>query len=104
MRLVFERQHRNRWPSAVRYSEETNSFYPESPSARRDADERSILWKGYQSAWQHRQQELDAARLDVERLRLSLEELACLGNGDRYGNSIGNEIAIKALAAQQENG
>jgi len=28
----------------------------------------------------------------------ALEKLARLGNGDRYGNSIGNEIAIDAIA------
>lgn len=27
----------------------------------------------------------------------ALEKLACLGNGDTYGNSIGNQIAIDAL-------
>lgn len=30
-------------------------------------------------------------------MRAALLELACLGNGDRYGNSIGNDIAIRAL-------
>ena len=31
------------------------------------------------------------------RYRAALEELACLGNGDAWGNSIGNCIAQKAL-------
>jgi hypothetical protein len=35
-------------------------------------------------------------------LRGYLEQLACLGNGDQYGNSIGNDIAIKALAATDD--
>ena len=29
----------------------------------------------------------------------ALRKLSCLGNGDRPGNSIGNEIAREALAA-----
>lgn len=39
----------------------------------------------------------DAQRDKIKRLREVLEKLAKLGNGDRYGNSIGNEIARKAL-------
>jgi hypothetical protein len=39
----------------------------------------------------------DALRAEVERLRGALEKLARLGNGDRYGNSTGNQIAIAAL-------
>lgn len=31
------------------------------------------------------------------RYRKALRKLACLGNGDRPGNSIGNQIAIDAL-------
>ena len=34
-----------------------------------------------------------------ERYREALDKLAKLGNGDRYGNSVGNEIAIRALNA-----
>lgn len=30
--------------------------------------------------------------------RAALEKLACLGNGNAHGNSIGNDIAIAALA------
>jgi hypothetical protein len=41
--------------------------------------------------------EIDALRAEVERLRGALEKLARLGNGDRYGNSTGNQIAIAAL-------
>ncbi len=32
-------------------------------------------------------------------LREYLEQLACLGNGTRHGNSVGNVLAIDALAA-----
>jgi len=35
-----------------------------------------------------------------DRLREALEKLARLGNGDQYGNSIGNDIARQALGAQ----
>jgi len=34
---------------------------------------------------------------DNQRLREALEKLARLGNGEHYGNSIGNQIAIAAL-------
>ena len=33
----------------------------------------------------------------------ALDKLAKLGNGDRYGNSIGNDIAIQALALTPNN-
>ena len=32
----------------------------------------------------------------------TLEKLACLGNGQTYGNSIGNNIAMNAIAAIKE--
>ena len=34
---------------------------------------------------------------DRDALKAALEKLACLGNGDSYGNSIGNCIAQEAL-------
>lgn len=48
---------------------------------------------------------LVARRLERDRAALmaALEKLAKLGNGDHYGNSDGNEIAKKALAAAHEN-
>jgi hypothetical protein len=36
-----------------------------------------------------------------DRYREALERLAKLGNGDRYGNSIGNEIAREALKEKE---
>ena len=42
--------------------------------------------------------QLAAAQADNLRLREALERLACLGNGDEYGNSTGNVLALKALA------
>jgi len=38
----------------------------------------------------------------VEEMREALHKLAKLGNGDQYGNSIGNEIARAALKALEE--
>ncbi len=38
---------------------------------------------------------------EIAKLREYLHELACLGNGDIYGNSIGNCLAIEALATPQ---
>jgi hypothetical protein len=37
---------------------------------------------------------------DAERYRAALIKLSCLGNGDRPGNSEGNEIAIAALRGE----
>ena len=47
-----------------------------------------------------RQQEQQLAALaeQNEKLRKVLLRLACLGNGDQYGNSIGNCIAQEALS------
>ena len=39
---------------------------------------------------------------EIEVYREALEKLARLGNGDSYGNSIGNGIAIDALRKAQE--
>ena len=39
-----------------------------------------------------------------ERLREALEKLARLGNGDQYGNSIGNEIAQQAIKQTEPGG
>ena len=39
----------------------------------------------------------------VDELVEALERLARLGNGDNYGNSIGNEIARAALAKLEES-
>jgi regulator of replication initiation timing len=50
------------------------------------------------------QVEADALAAENKVLRESLERLACLGNGDRHGNSIGNEIAIAALTKEATNG
>ena len=47
---------------------------------------------------------LDALELSHSRervLRDALEKLARLGNGDRYGNSVGNEIAQDALKQEE---
>jgi hypothetical protein len=49
-------------------------------------------WEGYLAACQKRQEEID-------KLREALEQLACLGNGDKWGNSHGNTIAQQALKA-----
>ncbi|HQU12563.1 MAG TPA: hypothetical protein PLV07_13380 [Acidiphilium sp.] len=43
------------------------------------------------------QARVEAAEAENARLREALEKLARLGNGDHYGNSIGNEIARAAL-------
>jgi len=42
--------------------------------------------------------QLAASEARAERYRSALVVLACLGNGDRYGNSEGNAIARVALA------
>ena len=42
--------------------------------------------------------QLTEVQAENEALREALEKLSRLGNGDQYGNSIGNEIARAALA------
>ena len=37
---------------------------------------------------------------EVEQYRAALEKLACLGNGDAWGNSIGNCMAQEALQSK----
>ena len=44
-----------------------------------------------------------ALEAEIVRLREALRKLACLGNGDSYGNSTGNCIAQEALAATPES-
>ena len=46
--------------------------------------------------------ELAASQAREQQLREALRKLACLGNGDSYGNSIGNCIAQEALAKINE--
>ena len=49
--------------------------------------------------------ELETKTLTDEKIEVykeALEKLARLGNGDEYGNSIGNDIAIDALRKAQE--
>ena len=55
--------------------------------------ERDAIKKEWEKAYEI------AMRIKAERdkLKAALEKLACLGNGDAYGNSIGNCIAQEAL-------
>ena len=48
------------------------------------------------------QEQIDVLKAQVNCLRDALEQLARLGNGEQYGNSVGNTIAIKALEATPE--
>ena len=48
------------------------------------------------------QEEGEALKLRVARLVDTLHKLACLGNGDNYGNSIGNTMAQDALSAEAD--
>ena len=47
-------------------------------------------------------QQLADSQKQVNTARDYLERLACLGNGDRHGNSNGNCLAIEALAATND--
>ena len=44
------------------------------------------------------QQQLAAQELVIQQLRDALEKIACVGNGNTHGNSVGNCLAIEALA------
>ena len=50
------------------------------------------------SEWEKMQEQLAALAEQNEKMRKVLLRLACLGNGDQYGNSIGNCIAQEALS------
>ena len=43
--------------------------------------------------------EIESLKASVYGVREYLEKLACLGNGTRHGNSVGNVLAIEALDA-----
>ncbi len=51
------------------------------------------------SEWEKMQEQLAALEEQNEKMRKVLLRLACLGNGDQYGNSIGNCIAQEALSS-----
>ena len=51
-----------------------------------------------QSEWEKMQEQLATLAEQNEKMRKVLLRLACLGNGDQYGNSIGNCIAQEALS------
>ena len=44
------------------------------------------------------QHQLAAQELVIQQLRDALEKIACIGNGNTHGNSVGNCLAIEALA------
>lgn len=47
--------------------------------------------------------EVERLNAQVAMLRESMEQLARLGNGDKYGNSIGNHIAQSSLAISESD-
>ena len=51
------------------------------------------------SEWEKMQEQLAALAEQNTKMRKVLLRLACLGNGDQYGNSIGNCIAQEALSS-----
>ena len=56
--------------------------------------------EGYVPLYTHPAKTLTDEKIEV--YKEALEKLARLGNGDEYGNSIGNDIAIDALRKAQE--
>ena len=58
-------------------------------------------WEGNRISQAEQDEERDALQAEIERLRDALERLACLGNGDRPGNSDGNVIAQQALTGKE---
>jgi len=57
-------------------------------------------WKSYINGYPD---DIPYIRADlVDGLVEALEQLAKLGNGDQYGNSVGNEIARAALAKLED--
>ena len=60
------------------------------------------LQRGYNELDKRHREEVEALNLRVARLVDTLHKLACLGNGDNYGNSIGNTMAQDALSAEAD--
>lgn len=56
----------------------------------------------WRKRWASERYEVEQLKAQVNCLREVLKQLAKLGNGDKYGNSIGNTIAINALAKTPE--
>lgn len=80
--------------------------YPISAAELRLLDDDSYAWCKRSHMWMN---EYAKAAKEVNRLAAlnaelveALEKLARLGNGDQYGNSIGNDIAKAALAKAKE--
>lgn len=74
-------------------AEEARKMRPEYRSASLGDVERAV-----DCEMQYRE-ELAEAHKQNAMMREYLERLACLGNGNRHGNSVGNCLAIEALAA-----
>jgi len=76
-------------------AEEARKMRPEYRSASLGDVERAV-----DCEMQYRE-ELAEAHKQNAMMREYLERLACLGNGNRHGNSVGNCLAIEALAATE---
>lgn len=86
---------------------EDGDFYPIDPVGF-DVDPAKLLIaargriKELEAGIEEANQECDKALAKVKKLRAALQQLACLGNGDRPGNSEGNMIARRALKATND--
>jgi len=59
----------------------------------------STTFMTYKEECEQLRADLAEREAEIAKLREYLHELACLGNGDIYGNSLGNCLAIEALSA-----
>ena len=70
----------------------------EKLTKERDELHRAFNQPVQRSEWEKMQEQLAALAEQNAKMRKVLLRLACLGNGDQYGNSIGNCIAQEALS------
>lgn len=61
-------------------------------------------WAMLQEAFKDGRNQLAAVTAQRDELLATMRKLACLGNGDQYGNSEGNTIAQEAIAKCEEVG
>lgn len=117
MREEFEENYLTRWRgSKLQFERDADGEYTDSGvytdwlawkdcAAIKDAEivkERQLCTE-YIEQRNDAYKEIAARDLMIKELQCILHKLACLGNGKTYGNSLGNEIAQKALAKSEHH-
>lgn len=81
-----------------------NDWFGSLPKEKQDFL-RDSKWAMVNSAFEAGRDQLAAVTAQRDELLATMRKLACLGNGDQYGNSEGNTIAQEAIAkCEVQNG